>query len=379
MPVTFKRIISDVYERKGRLSQHFLLSAKARTLSVVEVARMSDDEAYAAFRAVRFADNGGEPFCPHCGCDAVYEYRVRRLFKCKACERQFTVTSGTTFRSRKMSFQDILAAILLFANGVNGHAALRLSRDLNCSYKTAFVLLHKLRRAMGAMQAQHTLTGVVEVDGVFIGGYVRPANMKADRPDTRKEYNRKRRVIVTMRERRIGGRSRSVVVKDEKAAVPAIRALVHPDAHVMTDDQSAFGKFYVHFADHSAVNHTKGHSIQGVHINGVEAQHSRIRRSERGVYLQLNGAHAERYAAELSWRDDHRRVSNGQQYRAVLAAATTSRPDAELVGYWEKRPAWLLHVGQRRELKALTRRKRARQGVAKLARERTTGSADRHH
>lgn len=360
------------------MKQHFLLSAKARTLSVVDIARMSDDEAYAAFKAVRFAENGGEAFCPHCGCDAVYEYRVRRLFKCKACEKQFTVTSGTTFRSRKMSFQDILAAILLFVNGVNGNAALRLSRDLNCSYKTAFVLLHKLRRAMASMQAGNTLTGEVEIDGVYIGGYVRPANMKADRADNRKDYNRKRRSIVTMRERRLGGRSRAVVVKDEKAAIPAIMEMVHSSAHVVTDDQSAYNRFFIPFADHSTVNHTKGLSIGGVHINGVEAQHSRIRRAERGVYLQLNAAHAQRYADELSWRDDHRRVSNGQQFRNVLARATALRPDAELVGYWGKRPAWLLQVATQRELRELTRRKKARALAAKLARERTSGSASLH-
>lgn len=360
------------------MTQHFLLSAKARTLSVVEIARMSDDEAYAAFKAVRFAENGGEAFCPKCGCDAIYEYRARRLFKCKACEKQFTATSGTTFRSRKMAFRDILVAIVLFVNGVNGNAALRLSRDLNCSYKTAFVLLHKLRRAMGVMQASHALTGEVEIDGVYIGGHVRPENMKADRPDGRKEYNRKRRSIVTMRERRIGGRSRSIVVKDEKAAVPAIMEIVHSSAHVITDDQSAFSKFYIPFDEHSTVNHTKGLSIHGVHINGVEAQHSRIRRSERGVYLQLNAAHAQRYADELSWRDDHRHLSNGQQYRTVLAAAATLRPDAEFVGYWEKRPAWLLQVSARRELRELTRRKRKRRDAATRAQQHSNEAAALH-
>ena len=38
----------------------------------MEVARMTDDEAYSRFRAVRFADNGGEPFCPHCGSTVYY-------------------------------------------------------------------------------------------------------------------------------------------------------------------------------------------------------------------------------------------------------------------------------------------------------------------
>ena len=64
------------------VSQHFLLSAKARTLSLVQVARMSEDEARATFRAMRWHSTGGDPVCPACGCLAVYEYRARPLFKC---------------------------------------------------------------------------------------------------------------------------------------------------------------------------------------------------------------------------------------------------------------------------------------------------------
>jgi transposase-like protein len=321
---------------------------------------MSDDAARAAFKAVRFAENEGEPFCPRCGVDAVYEYKCRSEWKCKACDKRFTLTSGTVFRSHKMSFRDILTAIVLFVDGVNGHAALRLSRDLNCSYKTAFVLEQKLRRAIGSIQAENKLTGVVDIDGIYVGGHLRQANMVADRATKpgQKPYSDKRRSIVTMRERRVGGRSRAFVVASEKAAVPAILETVSPSAHVMTDQQAAFEKFYLPFADHSTVNHSQGLMINGIHTNPVEAQHSRIRRGERGVYLHISGAHAQRYADEFSWRDDFRRVSNGQQFRTVLGRAATLRPDAELVGYWQKRPRWLLEMNRRRALKVLTRKRR---------------------
>ena len=82
-------------------ASHFLLSAQARTLSLVQVARMSDDQAHATFRALRWHETGGDPVCPHCGCCAAYEFRTRRLFKCKGCGKQFSVTSGTTFHGRK--------------------------------------------------------------------------------------------------------------------------------------------------------------------------------------------------------------------------------------------------------------------------------------
>ena len=75
-------------------------------------------------------------------------------------------------------------AIAVFVNGAKGHAALHLSRDLNVQYKTAFVLSHKLREAMGSeVQSpdQPELSGTVEIDGMYAGGNVKPANKKTDR------------------------------------------------------------------------------------------------------------------------------------------------------------------------------------------------------
>lgn len=316
----------------------FLLSAAARSLSSREIARLTPDEAYQLFRTVRFAENEGHPYCVRCGCDAIYEITTRRLFKCKLCEKQFSVTSGTIFHGRKMSIEDILYAISLFVNGVNGHAACRMSRDLNCSYKAAFVLLHKLRKTMGAMQAENFLTGEVEIDGVFIGGHVRQENIRKERKDRRKESAGKRRTIVTMRERRPNGRSKAGVFVDESDSIGLILDTVQPSAHVITDEGSHWGKLVIPFESLSTVNHSLGYSIDGVHINGIESQHSRIRRAERGVYLHINGAHASLYAQELSWRDDHRRMDNGRQFYTLLKRAAPMPIAREWVGYWRKRP-----------------------------------------
>jgi transposase-like protein len=70
-------------------------------------------------------------------------------WKCAGCRKKFSVTSGTLFHSRKLSVRDYLAVIGLFCNGVKGVAALRMARDMNINPKSAFVLLHKLREAMG--------------------------------------------------------------------------------------------------------------------------------------------------------------------------------------------------------------------------------------
>src|SRR6266511_851503 len=192
--------INDRVIRYGsHVAQHFLLSAAARTLSLSAVARMPDEEAHATFCRIRWAGNGGEPYCPRCGCLDVRKLATRPVWKCKGCDGyQFSVTAGTIFADRKRPIRDYLLAIAVFANGAKGHSALQLSRDLNCQYKTAFVLAHKLREAIEAEQRKAEFTGESEIDGAYFGGHVKPKNVAAERIDRRaaEEQTGKRQVVV---------------------------------------------------------------------------------------------------------------------------------------------------------------------------------------
>lgn len=158
------------------MAQHFLLSAASRTLSLKEIYKGGEEAAYATFRKLRWPSTNGKAVCPRCGSVETYDIPTRRKFKCAACHHQFSVTSGTIFASRKMAFVDLLAAICLFVNGSKGMSSVQFSRDLDCQYKTAFVLSHKLREALAAETAGEMLDGEVEIDGAYFGGHVRPEN-----------------------------------------------------------------------------------------------------------------------------------------------------------------------------------------------------------
>jgi transposase-like protein len=138
------------------MAQHFLLSAASRTTSLRAIYKAGEDAAYATFCEMRWPETNGEAVCPQCGNHETYKITTRRKFKCKGCAHQFSVTSGTIFASRKMDFVDLLAAIFILVNASKGVSMVQLSRDLDCQYKTAFVLSHKLREAMaqGSRQAK---------------------------------------------------------------------------------------------------------------------------------------------------------------------------------------------------------------------------------
>ena len=321
------------------MAQHFLLSAAARTLSLSAVARMSDEEAHAKFATIRWADNDGQPYCPECGCLKVYAFTTRKLWKCSACRYQFSVTARTIFQDRKRPIRDYLLAIAIFANGAKGHSALQLSRDLDCQYKTAFVLTHKLREAIGS-EIQNPdapeLAGEVQIDGMYTGGHRKPENRKAERKDRRlaEEQTGKRQVVVVARE--VGGRTLPFVVPRESAAVPLIRQHVASGTIVHADEASGWDTLHASY-DMRRVNHSVEYVAEdGANVNQAESWFSRLRRAEYGVHHRISGQYLYQYANEMAWREDNRRIPNGVQFRFITSAALRHPVSQRWAGSWQR-------------------------------------------
>src|SRR6195256_2410651 len=235
------------------MSQHFLLSKAAKTLSLAQVFRMSNVEAETTFRNIRWPDTNGTPVCPSFG--SVESYEARRAngalrFRCKGCKKDFSVTSGTLFASHKLPLRGYLAAIAVFCNEVKGKSALALSRDLGLSYKSAFVLLHKLREAMAEELKGRVVGGegkVAEIDGGYFGGYVKPANRREDRRDRRFLENQsgKRKCVVVIRER--DGNTVPGVFPSESHALSFIRSRVAKGTLVNADESGSWNDLHARF------------------------------------------------------------------------------------------------------------------------------------
>jgi transposase-like protein len=321
------------------MSQHFLLSPAARTLSLRDIMRMSDEHAHARFVAIRFAGNNGAPFCPHCGVLKVYTLTETPIrWKCSGCRRKFSITSGTLFHSRKLPIREYLSVIALFTGGVKGVAALRMARDMNINPKSAFVLLHKLREAMGAVVDDgNELAGEVEIDGAYFGSRIRPANRLADRRQHRREDSN-RQVVVVARERDLG-RTIPWVVNRESDAVPMIRQNVASGTEVHADESGAWNILHASFPM-KRVNHSvEFKSEDGGCTNEAESYFSRLRRCEFGIHHRISGRHLQAYAREIAWREDNRRVANGTQWKWIISAALAHPKSATWAGYWHREKA----------------------------------------
>ena len=286
--------------------QHFLLSAAARTLSLKAVFRMGEDRltrrsascAGPRRKARRFARAAAVPD---------YNITTRRRFKCVGCHHQFSVTSGTIFASRKLSFTDLLAAIVIFVNGAKGVSALQVSRDLDVQYKTAFVLSHKLREAMAREQARPPAQRQRRDRRRL---FRRPCQAGeqgrgSQGPSPESEPIGKRQCVVIMRER--GGRTLPFVVRSEGDAVPIVRDRVGTSPPSTPTKARGWDALHAGWDTRPRQSQRRVHGRRRLHQSGRKLFLAPAPHGSRHAPPYRRPVSAA-YAGEVSWREDNRRV-----------------------------------------------------------------------
>ena len=109
--------------------------------------------------------------CPRCAHDRYYFHPRRGLFECKACRYQSSVTANTIFHKTRTSLKKWFWAIYLMVHQKNGISTLQLQKFLGINtYKTMWVMVHKIRQAMAAQDAAYQLCGLIELDESYFGG-----------------------------------------------------------------------------------------------------------------------------------------------------------------------------------------------------------------
>lgn len=109
--------------------------------------------------------------CPRCQHQRAYRIQRRRsLYQCAGCRYQVSLTAGTVFHKTRLPLQVWFWAIFLVAHDKRGVSAHLLSRELTIGYAAAWLMLHKIRKAMADRDARYALAGIVELDDAYFGG-----------------------------------------------------------------------------------------------------------------------------------------------------------------------------------------------------------------
>src|SRR6202521_3861350 len=258
--------------------------------------------------------NGVE--CPNCGGKELSYLSTRRVWKCKACKKQFSVKAGSIMEDSPIGLDRWLAAIWLIANAKNGISSCELARSLGMTQKSAWFVLHRIRKAMqnGSLEM---LSGHVEVDETYIGGKARNMHrgVLAKRlaqfatPHTGRNQNIGKVAVMGLLERH--GEVRTMVVEGTKRRHLQTEVLKHVEqgSTVYSDALRSYrtlGETYIH----NVINHAETYVQGQVHTNGIENFWSLLKRSIKGTYVAVEPFHLDSYVDEQVFRYNNRRNMN---------------------------------------------------------------------
>ena len=279
------------------------MSRPAYPLSILEFQdRFATEE---ACRDYLFESRWPDGFvCRQCGAQrAGVLHRVRLVWQCKVCGAQTSVTAGTVMHRTKLPLRTWFWAAYIVATHHPGISAKQLQRQLGLSrHETAWALLHKLRGAMVAPE-RTLLSGAVEIDEFFLGGY--EEGLKGGR-----QRGKKALVAVAIETRGRGsGRVRMAVLTD--ASGPSLlafaQATTEPETIVYTDGLASYRVLARHRYDHCA--RPQRTAVQGEDV--LPKAHraiSNLKAWMHGTHRGVSDHHLPSYLDEFVFRHNRRRT-----------------------------------------------------------------------
>jgi transposase-like protein len=242
--------------------------------------------------------------CPSCQHDVVDEIKSRKVFECRKCHKQISVTTGTTFHKSKIPLRKWFWAIFIMATAKKGISMLYLQKQLGIkSYRAAWLMGHKIREAMKQRNDLYTLKGVVEVDEIQIGG-------KQRRKDRREFGSNKTPFLIAVEEQN-SDKPRFVSFEElesiyEQHVLPALEKKIQKGSVLKSDGAGAYVK-----AGKKSYSHQRSVAIKNSeeayqHLKWVNLLTSNLKRFLLSTYHGVNPKYRKKYLAEFAYRFNRR-------------------------------------------------------------------------
>jgi len=229
--------------------------------------------------------------CPRCGSKHLIYMQSRRKWQCE-CRYQFSVTAKTVFHKTHIDLPRWMMAVWLMCHSPKGVSSKQIERELGVTYKTAWYMTKRIRKAMVNNQLNTKLSGIVEIDDAVVksdkgkrwggGSYV--VGMAS------REGGLQMRVLNKLREKEI----RRVVAEN----VEYVQAFY-------TDGHSLYKRMH-ELGPHQYVIHQKQWVDGKVHVSFVENAWSLFKRGLVGIYHHVSTKYLQDYLDEFAFRYSHR-------------------------------------------------------------------------
>lgn len=310
-------------------------------LSVITIADrvQTEADAYAFLEELRW---NGTPMCAHCGSERVFFLNPangvnrktrtgaaseRRVWKCGACRRQFSVLTGTIFHGTKISVRKWLFVIFEMCASKNGVSAREIERKYDLTAKSSWFMLHRVREAMKREPLAGMLRGTIVADETFIGGREKNKHASKRKPAPGRTPGAKVPVLSLIDT--ATGEVRSRVIPDVTGITlrKVIEEHVDPLGSVLhTDMWAGYNPVGATFDAHHAVDHGNGEYVRGdVSTNAAEGYFSQLKRSIDGTHHHVSREHLDRYLAEFDFRHTTRKISDDRRTRMLVGRVAGRR------------------------------------------------------
>jgi transposase-like protein len=226
------------------------------------------------------------------------EQKSRYIYQCKACRHQFTPTVGTLFNDTHLPLRSWFIAVALLIDARKSIAANQVKRHLGIgSYRTAWYLCHRIRKAMEELPTD-LFRGIVEADETYVGG-------KYDKRRKRERWDKEPVFGVIERAGKV--KTWHIPRVNRYQIMGKIKGTVSPDVELVCTDESQLYKRMPSGMKHEIVNHSAKEWVRGIVYTGsIDGYWGLLKRAIIGNFHHVSIKHLGRYLSEAEYRWNHR-------------------------------------------------------------------------
>ena len=268
----------------------------AKNLTVTEFFKRFPDDDSCLDHLMRIR-HGKEQDCPNCGKHSTFSRHSKRpVYQCQWCSYQISPQVGTPFEKSRTPLQKWFYAMYLFTTTRHGVPAKELQRQLGVTYKCAWRIGHEIRKYMGIVDGDDSLSGHVEIDEAYIGG----REKFIGRPTSK---NSKKTGVLGMLQRNGNVMTRVIDNVKWKTLLPIITENVKKGSTISTDEMMSYRILPKLGYDHGRVHHNANQWKDGIHhTNSIEGYWSHLKRSILGTHIHVSRKHLSKYLGEFEYR-----------------------------------------------------------------------------
>lgn len=300
----------------------------------------TEADAYMLLEKMRW---GKQPVCPHCqSIDKHYFIQPnrprttssgavthRRLWKCSACRKPFSVLTGTVMHGTHISIRTWLMVMFDVASAKNGISSREIQRKYGVTPKTAWFLTHRIREAMQTGPLAEMMRGTIVADETWIGGTPSNRHGAKSRAGLGHYGIGTDKISVLSVVNKENHEVRSHIVEDTTG--PTLRKVIaeHVDisgSTLHTDKGSHYIAMGKEFIAHETVDHGAGEYVRGeVTTNQAEGYFSQLKRSLDGTHHHVSEKHMARYTGEFDFRYNTHKMSDSERMERIVKRSAGRR------------------------------------------------------